>query len=38
MFLFYFSCINCESINESGARFGAVDSFLCLVVEVLDKI
>lgn len=30
MFLFYFSCINCESINESGARFGVVDSFLCL--------
>lgn len=30
MFLFYFSCINCESINESGARVGVVDSFLCL--------
>lgn len=30
MFLFYFSCINCESINESGVRFGVVDSFLCL--------
>lgn len=30
MFLFYFSCINCESINESGVRFRVVDSFLCL--------
>lgn len=30
MFVFYFSCINCESINESGAGFGVVDSFLCL--------
>ena len=30
MFLFYFSCINCESINESGERFRVVDSFLCL--------
>ena len=30
MFLFYFSCINCESINESGERFAVVDSFLCL--------
>ena len=30
MFLFYFSCINCESINESGAGFEVVDSFLCL--------